>query len=245
MRDLKVADFFTVNGIAWAAATVFVAVAVHVGADAAPMHESLAAAAVSLEKHEYDQAIEAYQQAQIEAPHAIGIPYAIACSWFAKAEDLSGKDAESARTAYKSAQDAFQRVVDSVVDNDTLRAEARFGAANCVARAAELEAKPDEYLRSEDKGSVPLEEFKKRVETLRNGANVLDQYLAAYPNDERARRNADRMRYFWKKMLQERPKPKYGVQIINSATEYPQGNALPHEDEASVELRVGAQESGS
>lgn len=245
MRSLTRCVCFGANAVMRAGVFLLAAGVIAFDAGAASMHEFLAAAAAHLEKQEYDRAIEAYQQAQLEAPHAQGIPYAIACASFAKAESLGGQDAEAAKAAYKTAQDTFQRVVDLVMDDEALRAEARFGAAVCVARAAELEANPEEYLQSKDKGSVPQEEFKKRVEALRKGANAIDQYLAIYPDDERARHNAERLRFFWKKMLQERPKPQYSVMILKTDTDYPQGNAQPLPEEASVQLRVGAPESGS
>lgn len=244
MRKCTHSVCFRANALICAGMALLVAGMTGFDAGAASMHESLAAAAAHLEKQEYDRAIEAYQQAQLEAPHINGIPYAIACASFAKAESLGGQDAEAAKTAYKNAQDTFQRVADVVTDNQALRSEARFGVAICVARAAELEAKPEEYLQSEDKAAVPQEEFKKRVAALRDGVKALDQYLAEHPDDQRASHNAERLRYFWKRMLQERPKPQYSVMILKTDTEYPQANAEPLPEEASVQLRVGAAESG-
>ena len=228
-----------------AAAVAFISacsLAVHA---AAGVQESLAQAAECMNKHEFEAAIDAYKQAQIDAPDPDGILYAIGNAWFAKGESLLSENAEKAKEPYAQAKEVFGRVADSSNATDPLRTEARFGQANCSARLAEIEAKPNEYLELQQKDTVPMDEFKKRVDTLRRANQELDRFVAAHPGHDRARRNAERLRYFWKRMLQEPPKPPPPVVILQTSTDYPKGTAQPLPEEASVQLQIGGPEAGS
>ena len=203
------------------------------GAFAESLHDRLAHAEQLRQDGKFDVAMGVYREVQVDAPELESLPYALACTAFGKAESLLYEAPDQALEAYRAAATAFQAVFEA--RDDALRREARLGAANCAARIAEIEARPEEYLETPDKNAVPPDEVKKRVSVLRQASLEYEQFLQQYPDSEAARRNLERLRYYWKRMVQETPQPVL-VRIIGASTEYPAAAALPLPEEASVVL---------
>lgn len=194
----------------------------------------------------FEEATEKFNSAYREAPDRPGIDYAAGAAYLAQAEQLRESDKEKAKSAYANARAHFEKLAGAEAAD--LRREAVFAIAHCRARLAELEAAPHEFLAlpDEQKSAVPPDEFKKRVDQLREGAAAYDACIAQYPDDARGRQNAGRLRYLWKKMLQALPKKQYQVVILRADTDYPGAVAQPVPEQATVQLRPGAPEgSGS
>ncbi|MBP8129218.1 MAG: hypothetical protein KA184_06510 [Candidatus Hydrogenedentes bacterium] len=202
------------------------------------VHENIAEANQLLDEGRYEEAAARYKDAQKDNPDLESLRYAAAYAGFRFAESLAGQNPEQAIAKYQETANAFKELAGA--GDAAMRREAELGALNCDARAAELEAKPQEYLDTEDKSAVPLDEFKKRVDRLRQASRGYEQFLRQYPACAPARQNLERLRYFWKRMLQEPPESPPPVRIMSTRTDYPGAQAQPLPEEASVVLVPGA-----
>lgn len=207
------------------------------------IHDQLSRAAQCLSEGKFQEAIDLYRQVQVDAPELESVRYALGCACFNRAESLLITDPTQASAAYQEASAPFQGL--SGASDAALRREAQLGALNCAARLAEIEARPQEYIDAADKSTVPVDEFKARVAKLRQVSQGYEQFLRQYPDNAAARRNLERLRYFWKRMLQEPPAPPPPVRIMSTSTEYPDAQARPLPEEASVVLVPNTQQGGA
>lgn len=138
----------------------------------------------------FEEAIAAYQQAQIERPEAEIVYYGLGSTHYQQGAALESSGAPGALEAFQHAAAAFDKL-ENATDPD-LRREAAYGAASARARAARL-ADPAA-------GQNPARELRSAIENL-------ETFLEQYPEHDAARHNLDSVRMQLKQILQEPPPP--------------------------------------
>jgi hypothetical protein len=161
-------------------------------AAAAGFWESLDRAIRLQLEENFEDAIAAYQQAQIERPEAGIVHYGLGSTYYQQGAALETADADAAMAAFQQAAAAFDKL-ENATDPD-LRREAAYGAASARARAARLAA------------GLPGTEGNP-VRDLRDVIENLEGFLEQYPEHDAARHTLDATRYSLKTLLQEPPPP--------------------------------------
>jgi hypothetical protein len=150
----------------------------------------LAAANALLHSGNYEGALSAYRDLQVEDPESDLLYYNMGCAQYEKAQGLAGAEfMDEAVQAYAAASEAFEKA--SWGDSPALRRNAQYNLANTAAQMAKLSVTSG----NETEARRAFEECIRKYEEL----------LARFPDDKAAQNNLDHMRYYLKKMLQKPP----------------------------------------
>jgi hypothetical protein len=172
-----------------------------------------------LDSGEYDAAIKAMQQAQIENPEAEVVPYGIGVAHFEKGRSLAMADPAAAAEAFGAARDAFARLENAA--NPALRREAAVGRATAQAFMARL--------------ADPTQDYQDILKGMREAIGQLDEFTQQYPDHETAQHNLDAARLGLKELLQAPPPPPPPQQQNAPGEEEEEQNEQEQEQEQNQE----------
>lgn len=168
---------------------------------AAQMFDARLADAFSrIESGDYDGAVQEFNELKVDHPQSELIDYGLASALYAKAaHDYETGNREMAEVGMNAARKRFQDLRQS--PQPEVSRDAQFGEANSLAIVARDKAR--EYI--EKFPVVRPEDYKTAEETAGNAVRALEDYVARYPEDDRARTNLNHARYTLKSIQQRQP----------------------------------------
>ncbi|MBI2435941.1 MAG: hypothetical protein HYV26_24055 [Candidatus Hydrogenedentes bacterium] len=195
----------------------------------ASVREELLAAEELLQGGQVVEALEAYQNLQVDHPESAEAVLGTACAQYRAAEVALGQaKMKEARESFAAAQETFQRLFST--EDPWIRASAMFDYANAVAKTA--------------KTFDPQKEYEGQVGALRQAVGAYEAVLTAYPDHVGAVKNLDHVRYILKKLLENPPeKPEQPPQAtfqIQATTELPDKEAVVQENEVILQDKTPA-----
>lgn len=143
-----------------------------------------------LKQGEFDKALENFEQLKTDTPDSELVDYSIASVFYQRAlAQRDSQELEGAIEQFSIAKQQFGALSSSA--DDFLREQAPLNAANATAQIAKLYS--------------PEQEYKERVQGLKQALDEYDAYLGQYPGHRSAQRNRDHVSYLLKQLLRNPP----------------------------------------
>ena len=143
-----------------------------------------------LKQGEFDKALENFEQLKTDMPDSELVDYSIASVAYQRALALRDNDnAEGAIEQFSAAKTQFTTLAHS--NDEFLREYAPLNAANSTAQMAKL--------------YNPEQQYKERVQGLKEALNEYDSILGRFPGNAAAQRNRDHVSYLLKQLLRNPP----------------------------------------
>lgn len=143
-----------------------------------------------LQQGEFDQAQESFEQLKTDTPNSEWVDYSIASVIYERARSLRDtEDVEGAIEQFLEAKSRFSTLART--KDSFLREQAPLNAANSTAQIAKL--------------YTPEEQYKERVQGLKNALVDYDTFLGEFSGHPVAQRNRDHVSYLLKQLLRNPP----------------------------------------
>ena len=190
------------------------------------------------EQGDFEQALEALENLEVDYPDQPGIDYTAGTILYRKAQGLAeGGVPDEAAAAYDAASKEFAGLTSHA--NERVALDASFGRANAMAQSAKMLATP--------------ETFKEGVAALRGAEQAYVELLKRAPEHPGAQQNLDHVRFTLKQLLQnapeqppeeqdqEQPPPPQQVPVVGlfrgASTQIPQAEATVDGDTVRLQRR--------